>query len=228
MLQDTSITLSRNTKAGGLVGASVLLYSLFPVVVAFSNTESPFLFACTWYVGLVLGMVVFLAVRFSDLLRSRAAWRQVWRQIPSIAMMVWIASKFQIALFAWSASVVDVAITAVLYETWPLGMVLLTAWLFRSEDRYQRIGPVTALAFVVAVVGVGLIALSHAGDVHLTQMGEYVTNAPYALAGGVGLALGAAVLTSLNSFGFKYGADLAGAGSTTLLCSRCSALASEL
>ena len=90
-----------------------------------------------------------------------------------------------------------------------MGLVLLTAWLFRSEGRYRKIGPVTALAFVVAVVGVGLVALSHAVDVDLTKVGEYVANAPYALAGGVGLALSAAGLASLNSFGFRWAADLA-------------------
>ena len=46
-------------------------------------------------------------------------------------------------------------------------------------------------------------------DSGLAKMGEYVANAPYALAGGVGLALGAAVLASLGSFGFRWCADLA-------------------
>ena len=209
MSRDASITLSRNTKAGGLVAASVLLSSFFPAVVAFSNTESPFLFAFVWQIGLVLGQVVFLAGSYSDLLRSRAAWQRVSQHIPSIAMVVWIASQFHIALFVWSASVVDVSITTVLYETWPLGMALLTARLFRSESRYQRIGPLTALAFLVAVAGVGLVALSHAGDVDLTRVVQYIADAPLALAGGVGLALGAAVVNSLGSFGFRWGADLA-------------------
>ena len=210
MSKDTSITLSRNTKAGGLVAASVLLLSLFPVVVAFSSSQSPFLFACIWQIGLVLGLVFFLAVRYSDLFRCGATWRQVWRHTPSVAMVMWIASQFQNALFVWSASLVDVAITTVISEAWPLGLVLLTAWLFRSEGRYRKIGPLTALAFLAAAAGVALVALSHAGDIHLTRMGEYVANAPYALVGGVGLALGTAVLTSLNSFSFRWGANLAG------------------
>ena len=170
MSQDTSITLARNTKAGGLVAASVLLFSLFPAVVAFSGTESPFLFAFVWQVGLILGLVVFLAGCYSDLIRGRAIWRRVWQHTPSVAMVMWIAAQFHIALFAWSASVVDVSITTVLYETWPFGMALLTAWLFRSEGRYQRIGPLTALAFFVAVAGVALVALSHAGDVDLARI----------------------------------------------------------
>ena len=121
-------------------------------------------------------------------------------------MLFWVASQFHIALFVWSASVVDVSITTVLYETWPLGMALLTARLFRSESRYQRIGPLTILAFVVAVAGV---ALSHAGEVGLTRIVKYIADAPLALAGGVGLALGAAGVNSLGSFGFRWGADLA-------------------
>ena len=121
MSRDTSITLARNTKAGGLVAASVLLFSLFPVVVAFSNTESPFLFGFVWQVGLVLGLVVFLAGRYPDLLRSESAWRRVWRHVPSVAMVMWIAAQFHIALFAWSASVVDVSITTVLYEIVAVG-----------------------------------------------------------------------------------------------------------
>ena len=103
----------------------------------------------------------------------------------------------------------DVSITTVLFEISPLGLVLLTAWLFRSESRYQRIGPLTALAFLAAVAGVALVVLSHAGDVDLTRVDEYVANAPLALAGGVGLALGAAALASLGGFGFRWAADLA-------------------
>ena len=58
----------------------------------------------------------------------------------------------------------------------PLGTALLMARLFRSEGRYQKIGPLTMLAFAVAVAGVALVALSHGGDVNFT-------NAPLALAG---------------------------------------------
>ena len=57
MSRDTSITLSRNTKAGGLVAASVFLISFLPVFVAFSGTESPFLFGCVWRIGLALARI---------------------------------------------------------------------------------------------------------------------------------------------------------------------------
>ena len=107
MSRDTSITLSRNTKAGGLVAASVFLISFLPVFVAFSGTESPFLFGCVWRIGLALGLAAFLAGQYPDLLRSRSAWRRVGHHISSIGMVVWIASQFQIALFAWSATVTD-------------------------------------------------------------------------------------------------------------------------
>ena len=127
MRLDTLTSLSRNSKAAVLITAFVLLYSLAPAVVALSDTRSPFLFGFTWNVGLLVSLVVFIAVRFSDLLRSQTVWRLIWQHSFNIAMMLWIASRLQIALFAWSASVVDVAITAVLYETWPLGIVLLTA-----------------------------------------------------------------------------------------------------
>ena len=107
MSQDTSITLARNTKAGGLLASSVFLASFFPVVVAFSGTESPFLLNCVWQAGLIWGLGMFLAACYSDLIRSRYAWRRVWEHIPSVAMVVWVASQFQIALFAWSATVTD-------------------------------------------------------------------------------------------------------------------------
>ena len=87
--------------------------------------------------------------------------------------------------------------------------MLLTAGLFKSEGRFQKVGPLTALAFLAAVAGVGLVALSPAGDVGRTRLGDYAANAPLALAGGVGLALAAAVLGSLNAIGFSWGADLA-------------------
>ena len=110
MRLDTLTSLSRNSKAAVLITAFVLLYSLAPAVVALSDTRSPFLFGFTWNVGLLVSLVVFIAVRFSALLRSQTVWRLIWQHSFNIAMMLWIASRLQIALFAWSASVVDVAI----------------------------------------------------------------------------------------------------------------------
>ena len=209
MRRDLLTAPSRNIKAGGLVAASVLLISIFPVFVAFSKSESPFLFACTWQSGVILGLVAFLAARYPDVIRSGAVWLRVWQRIPSVGVAIWIAAVFDIALFAWSADLVDVSISAVLFATRPLGLVLLTAWLFSSEGRYRKVGPLTALALLAAVAGVALVALSHQGDMNMTRLGKYAANAPVPLAGGVGLALGAAVLGSLNAIGFRWGADLA-------------------
>ena len=211
MRRDLLTAPSRNTKASGLVAASVLLNSIFPVIVALSKTTSPFLFGCAWQTGVTLSVGAVVAVGYSDLARSRSTWRLVWQHSRSFAMAMWIAAAFQLAPFAWSTSMVDVAIVTVVYGAWPLGAMLLTAYLFKSEGRYRRPGPLTPLAFLIAIVGITLVTLSHAGDTDLTKAIRYLSDTPLALAGGVGLALGAAMLTAMASFGFIWAAKLAAA-----------------
>ena len=204
--------LPRNAKASGLVAVSVIFGSFFPVIVALSETTSPFLFGCAWQTGVTLGLGAVVAVGYSDLARSRSTWRLVWQHSRSFAMAMWIVAQFQLAPFAWSTSMVDVAIAAVLFEAWPLGAVLLTAYLFKFEGRYMRPGPLTVLPFVIAIVGIALVTLSHAGDTSIVEAVRHLSSdAPLALAGGVGLALGATVLASMASFGFIWAAKLAAA-----------------
>ena len=199
-----------------MVAVAAFLISFFPVFVAFSGTGSPFLFGCAWQIGLVLGLVVFLSKQYPDLLWSPYVWKRVGGHITSIRMAAWVASQSHTALFAWSASVVEVAITSALYSVSPLATALLTTWLFRSEGRYQRIGPPVILAFLAAAAGVSLVLLSYAGDGGLSKIGAYVASPPAALGVGATVALSGAAIASLDGFGFRWGAAVA----SDLLCTR--------
>ena len=113
---------------------------------------------------------------------------------------------FDVALYAWSAHFIDVSITAILYETSPILLILLAGWLFRSERRYRKISPLALILFIVAFLGVASIIASQSGG-----FGNLRGASPLGLGSGVFLVLVAASAGALAAFGLKWGVDMAAA-----------------
>ena len=205
--KSTTLTIGRNTSAIALAVGAVILFSLFPALIGLAKVNSPYLFASAWRVGVLVGYGAFLLVGYRDLTFSRAVWRVVWRRTASWAMLFWVFAFFDIPLYALSAGVIDVAATAVLYEVWPVMLILLMGWLFRGEGRYLKIGPFTLFAFLLAVVGVALVISSQVGG--LGRLRDLGGSSSGNVALGVSLAFGAAAMTALSGVGFRWGADTA-------------------
>ena len=202
-----TFTFRGNTLAVGLILGHVLLVSFFPVLVALAGTEGPFLFAAMYGIGVVIGLVPFLLIRYRRLIANRHVWHLAWQRTLSWAMLFWILSEFDIAFFSWSAGFVDVSLSAILYQLSPVMMIILTGRLFSSEERYRKIGAYTLLSFVFAVIGVAAVVASQSGGfATLVDHGEI---SPLTLGAGVGLALAAAGLVVLAAYGFRWGSDLA-------------------
>ena len=202
-----SLSISRHSTAAGLSIAAVLLYSLYPVAFGFVETENPYLFAAAWRIGVLLGYAVFLVTCYSDLLGEVSVRQLVWRRTLSWAMLWSAVGFFNTALYAWSISIVDVAVTAVLAEVWPIMLVVLMGSIFRKERRYLKVSPFTLFFFVLAIIGVVCVITSQVGG--LERLGDLSDDSPANLTLGVSLALGASAMTALSAFGFKWGSDLA-------------------
>ena len=193
-----------NQTATAYMLAAVICYSTVPLFVAWGGEDGPFLFGALWRVGHLLGAALFLILAYRPLLFNRDNWKAISRRSLSMDMLWWIICYSGVAWFAWSAELVDISVTAVLYETWPIILIALTGRLFRRERRYRSVSKWTLALPVMAFVGFVLVVLSQSGG--FASFGE---SSLMTLAFGVALALAASAATSLNSFGFRWGASLA-------------------
>ena len=198
-----SYSLSNNTAATFLMFVAILAFSLTPLFVAWGGTEHPFLFTGAWKTGQVIGCLLFLLIRFRSLLFNLEVWVEVKRRITSLTMLMWFLGFFDLAFYSWSTQFIEVASTTVLYQTWPIILIGLTAWLFKDERRYRRITLRTYVLFVLAFIGVGSVIASQAGGLD----GFEVSSLPD-LGVGATLVVIAAVLVALGAFGYRWSVDL--------------------
>ena len=130
-------------RRGSLVGTGYMLlavggFSLIPLVVGWGDgRENPLLFNAGWRAGVVLGCLFFLLSGNMALTRSRAVWRHVRQRTLGWPMLFVVVGSFQFALFTWSTRFMDISMAAVLLETWPILLIVLTGRLFRRERRFD-------------------------------------------------------------------------------------------
>ena len=205
--RQAALAVSPTTVAVGLVFCFVFLGSFFPVLIAKWGTESPFLFATAWQAGAVIGMLAMLVIGYRALFFNRSVWRLLLGRTLSWSMLFWMLAQCDGALFAWSAGIIDVSISTVLYQLSPVMTILLIERLFRSEGRYRGVGLLQVVAFGLGAAGVAAVVASQSGG--LGNPLSFNGISTLAAAGGMALALAAAASASCESFGFSWAASLA-------------------
>ena len=201
------ISLSRNQTAVGLMLVFVVWQSFMPLVVAWGAGDSPFIFNAAWRVGTSTAYALILVVAFRRELFNRETWKLICDRRNLAMLLAWMVSFLDLALYAWSTQFVDVSVTAVLFETRPIFLVILTAYLFKAEARYRKITAKTVLFFGGAILGMASVIASQAGG-----FGSFFSadaDGWINLAAGVALALCAIGLAVLTAYGFRWAADLA-------------------
>ena len=158
-----SLSLSRNQMAIGLMLGYVVLQSIVPLFIALGGGGSPFIFNAAWVVGGLAGCALILPIVSHRMLFSREVWKVVGARMLSFAMLWWVAGFLSLGLYALSTQFIDVSVAATLYETWPIFLVILTAWLFRKEARYRKITAKTIIMFGFAILGIALVIASQTG-----------------------------------------------------------------
>ncbi len=182
---------------------SVAGFSLIPLIISQGAAENPFMFNAGWRLGFGAGLLSFLLVRYWPLTTDSEVWTLIGNRIFRWALLFAVVSQFEYAIFAWSIRLVDVSVAAILFETYHVLIILLTAWLFRKERRYRKIGLDVMLLLILGVVGFAFVVSGQAG-------------APVWLGGrsisvvlpGIGLALLAAITAACSAFNLRWGADL--------------------
>ena len=213
-----TLTGTGNRAGAGYMLVAIVGLSFMPVTIAFGDGgNAPFLFNAWLRLGFVAGCTLFLVSCIARLKHRREILalfierikgdmsglflrnRTLKQRLLSAALLLCMVSNFDFALFAWSVKYVDVSVAAVLYEIWPIGIIFLTALLIRN--RYASINITTVLLLVICFVGVAFV-ISSQSDVTISY-GNFDTVI------GVFLVISAVAVTSLATFGFRWGNDMA-------------------
>ena len=165
-------------------------------------------FAAAFATGSLWSTALFMAARHHRIIRNRRILRTIVAHTKSWAILLAILSQFDLILIAWSVRYIDISATAVLWETWPVIMIILMIFLFRDERRYANTTVANMLLTILAFVGLAFVVSSQ------TNLASAASSEARSLASaliGSAIVLAAAVLFALEAFMFRWGADLSGA-----------------
>ena len=201
---------NRNLQSAGLMFLAVALYSLIPLAVEYTGgSENPFLFNMGWRSGIAIGFAIFLAARYQQLFFSKSAWKIIAREAKSWKLLAVIAAYFDIALFAMSVRFVDVSVSTMIAEVSPIFLIVIIWLSYRKaktsgeEVTYRKITPSLLFLMLISLIGFALVVRSQTGDIPL-----FTNSTDWVVPLGIALALGSALIASLNGFSFRWGTDL--------------------
>ena len=184
---------------------SVLCYSFVPLlIVAAGGVDHPFFFNFAYRFGAFVGGFIFLLFVCRDLLLDPAVRGALWRRVRRWDFPLLLLPYFGYTAFAWSATLVDVSLTTVIVEAWPLFYIPLVEWLLRGENRYLRATPARMLPVFLAFAGFVLVVSSQAGGIgRLGALGA----GPLM---GVCLALLGSLSSTSSAYNVRWASDLRG------------------
>ena len=188
--------------------AAVMGFSFIPVVIGVgTGAENPFLFNMGWRLGVLAGCLSFLGFRYRPLLFDRRIAALSWRRIFTRPMLLVIFGSFQFAIFTWSTRFIDISLAAVLLETWPIILIVLTARLFRTDNRFRRTSRTVYLLVIIGFIGFVFAMASQSTGFTPTMNLE--NTAIITIVVGTVLAIAAAGAGAVEAaFNFRWGSDL--------------------
>ena len=145
--------------------AAVGIYSTIPLIIAAAGgIGSPFLFNAGWRLGLTVGYGLFLWFWHRRLVQNSDVRAVIRRRILCWSFLPMVFNNFELALFSLSARYVDISVAAVIYELYHVGVIWLTAYLFRKEaGGYREVTFTTLLLMSVGFAGIGFVVFAQTG-----------------------------------------------------------------
>ena len=156
---------SHRGAAAAFMLASVLCYSFVPLLVVMGGVEPPFAFNALYRLGAGLGGLVFLLLACRPVLLDPGARSLLWSRARRRDFPLLCLPYFGYTAFAWSARLVEVSLTTVIVESWPLFYLPLAERLMRHQGRYLRATPLRMLPVLLGFLGFVLVVSSHAGGI---------------------------------------------------------------
>lgn len=152
---------------------------------------------------MAFGYGLFLWLWYRHLIRDRAVRRLVRRRIACWMFIPIVFNNFELALFSLSARYVDISIVAVVYELYHIGVIWLTAYLFRRERRYRPVTITTLLLMSVGLAGIGFVVFAQTG-----MFWGLDENSAWSIGRGLGLAVAATVAAACAAYAFRWSVDV--------------------
>ncbi|MYC35377.1 MAG: hypothetical protein F4X66_00450 [Chloroflexi bacterium] len=133
-------------------------------------------------------------------------------------VLLTILGNCEYALFAWALQYIDITMATIVFQSWPIFFLILSALLLRENIRHLHNGKTALSLFLLvslSVIGFAFIVFSQSGEIgHLGNVSSLIT--------GVVLVAGAMALGNLKAFGIDWGrrlgnqlsGDLTGLGSS--------------
>ena len=189
---------------------SVAAFSVIPVLIKLGGAEnSPFLFTGIRQVSIGVAMVATILLIRKPLVARGVIQdigfdviRSNWSSSITIMLIAGIAGTVSFVLLAFGLGFVDVSIVAILFETWPVFLILLMSFLFydktkgKDRQRYQPITISTMIFVAVAIAGVAMVILGHNDTLRPISLAgvdftsrQTVIGVAFALAAAIGGAL---------------------------------------
>ena len=197
---------SRYAPAGYMIGY-VFIFSWVPLIIDFGLAGSnPLLFNAGLAIGKVLGVGIWLVIACRQIILDQEVLRLILSRTFSKALLLGSIAHMTYALFAWSTSYVDTAVSTIIYETWPILYIFLLTKLISTADnksRYRSLSLMDYILCILAFCGLIYVILG----TYSSQGAESSNYVPYQVLGIV-LAIAAAAVSSLNAYNFRWGTDL--------------------
>ena len=133
----------------------------------------------------------------------RAIGKRITRWPENRPLILATIGSMDYAAFVWSVQYLHITVAAVLYETGPIATIFVIAWLFRKNDRYRKITPLTLALVLMSMAGFLMSVLSQSDD-----SGLFKSLFNWNSAAGITLVITATLLSSITAFGFRWGTEL--------------------
>ena len=196
----------RNMRAAGYMLVSVLFFALAPVLIIWGEGhKAPFMYNAVRTLFACIGILIFLVVFYHRQLFDREILQAVSRNWRSWSLLGISVGFFDYAVFSWSLKYIDVSVASVLYETWPLLMILLIGVIFKGENRYEKVGSSGWVFLLMGFAGLVFVILSQTDDTTL----KIENTSLFSILFGALLALTAAIMGAIvGGCSIRWGATV--------------------
>ena len=119
-------------------------------------------------------------------------------------ILLTILGNCEYALFAWSLRYIDITMATIVFQSWPIFFLILSALMLRENIRHLHNGKTALSLFLLVslgIIGFAFIVFSQSGEIgQLGNVSRLVT--------GLVLVAGAMALGNLKAFGIDWGRRL--------------------
>lgn len=201
---------AQNLSATGYMLIAVVAFSLIPLAVSLAGgAKAPFQFNLWFRMGVAAGCLLFLLVFHRNVLFDTGSRSLIWSRLLKPPTNKFfggtIISTFDFALLAWSVKYIDISIATILFEIWPVFMILVAYRLFEEEGRYRKI-TFTMLSLTLLSLA-GFVFAIASQTVEVESVSAFI-EVLWESRAGVGLVLAAIVATTFITLSWKWGAHL--------------------